>query len=97
MNPFPTALAILRDATNEKANAEERLERARAEVQRLLTEQGLDKAEAAGVGKVSWTQGANTKKTDWQRVAKEAGATPELIAAFTEEKPGPRTFRFTPA
>ena len=44
-------------------------------------------------GTVSWTANADGRKTDWQRLARFLGATPELIKAFTEDTPGSRVFR----
>lgn len=96
MNPFQTALARLRDAAKACDAAEAARDEARTEVQRLMTEQGIDEAAVAGVGSVTWRQSKGRQTTDWESVAKDLGATPEQIAARTAEKPGPRTFRFTP-
>lgn len=43
---------------------------------------------------LTWKSAKDSMKTDWEAIAKELGATPELIAAHTEAKPGSR--RFTP-
>jgi putative phage-type endonuclease len=48
-------------------------------------------------GKISWKQNREGQATDWKAVAKEAGATAELIAAHTTIKAGSRPFRFTAA
>lgn len=96
MNPFQTALARLRDAAKACDAAEAARDEARTEVQRLMTEQGIDEAAVAGVGSVTWRGSKARKVTDWESVAHDLGATPEQIAARTAEKPGPRTFRFTP-
>jgi hypothetical protein len=39
-----------------------------------------------------WKQDKPRKEVDWQAVALASGATPEIIAKFTEEKPGSRRF-----
>lgn len=96
MNPFQTALTRLRDARVAFDAAETAHDEAKAEVQRLMDEQGIDEASVAGVGAVTWRGSKARKATDWESVAKDLGATPEQIAAHTAEKPGPRTFRFTP-
>lgn len=43
---------------------------------------------------LTWKSAKDSMKTDWEAIAKELGATPELIASHTEAKPGAR--RFTP-
>mgnify|MGYP000149067445 CR=1 FL=1 len=65
-------------------------------VLRVFQLRGIDEAAVAGVGAVTWRQSKGRQTTDWESVAKDLGATPEQIAARTAEKPGPRTFRFTP-
>jgi putative phage-type endonuclease len=52
--------------------------------------------EAAGLQvegfQCTWKQDKPRKEVDWQAVALASGATPEIIAKFTEEKPGSRRF-----
>jgi hypothetical protein len=53
-----------------------------------------DAAELEGPGfLIRWRNARPTLETDWQAVAREVGATPELISKFTTVKTGPRTFR----
>lgn len=53
--------------------------------------------EAAGVagawGRISWKQNRDGSKTDWEAVAKQLGASPELIAQFTKMTTGARPFK----
>lgn len=48
---------------------------------------------ADGAKLATWRSNKESAKTDWKAVALEAGASPELIARFTEHKPGARVFR----
>lgn len=46
-----------------------------------------------GAKLATWRSSKESVKTDWKTVALEAGASPDLIARFTEHKPGARVFR----
>lgn len=46
-------------------------------------------------GNVTWKNTAGRKTTQWQNVAKEAGASQELIDKYTKQGEAGRTFRFT--
>jgi putative phage-type endonuclease len=48
---------------------------------------------AGGAKLATWRSNKECVKTDWKAVALEAGASPDLIARFTEHKPGARVFR----
>jgi putative phage-type endonuclease len=45
--------------------------------------------------KATWGKCKDGKKVDWEAVAKELGAAPEVISRHTKTKPGHRTLRFT--
>ncbi len=45
--------------------------------------------------RISWKSNKGKAVTNWAAVAQELKASPELVAKHTEEKPGPRVFRFT--
>lgn len=45
--------------------------------------------------RVTWRQNKPSKKTDWERVARAAGASDELIAEHTREVEGPRVLRYS--
>ena len=47
-------------------------------------------------GKILWRQSKPRRKTDWEDVAREANASPDLIERFTKELPGARPFLFKP-
>ena len=42
--------------------------------------------------KITWKKSKGTSKTDWEAVAKAAGASPDLVAKFTTEGQGSRRF-----
>ncbi len=46
-----------------------------------------------GFGRITWSNNKDSERTDWEAVAKAAGATDELIRSHTINKPGPRVFR----
>lgn len=45
------------------------------------------------VGKVTWKASKDRASTNWEAVAKEAGASDEIIRKHTQSKPGPRVLR----
>ena len=47
----------------------------------------------SGLGRFTWRQNKDSRKTAWQDVAMKAGAGPELIEAHTTVAPGARVFR----
>ena len=52
--------------------------------------------ESEGVsGLCSWKQNKPSEKVDWEAVAREAGASPELVTKFTTTKPGARVLRLS--
>lgn len=52
---------------------------------------------AGAFGRISWKHNKPSSKTDWEAVARELGATDEVISKHTSSKPGPRVFRVTAA
>lgn len=84
--------AQYREAGEMEATAKERKQEARNHLQALI-------GEAAGmVGdgwKLSWKARKTTTETDWEALALRFKPAPEMIAAHTKEKAGPRVFRLT--
>jgi putative phage-type endonuclease len=85
-------IASLRAARTERDTAEQRVS---------LIEQQLKLfvGDADGVtspaGRISWRCNKPSQKTDWEAIAKELSAPPEIVSKHTHERPGPRVFRVT--
>lgn len=62
---------------------------------RIKQKIGLADGMIGSWGKITWRTNKEAQKTDWQAVARAAGATSDLIAAHTETKPGARVLRLT--
>lgn len=79
-----------RTAKAEEEAAEERKSLARAQVCALIgPAAGMD---LGGGLRVTWKAARESLHTDWERVARAAGATEEQIAAHTDARPGSRRF-----
>lgn len=89
-----SSLALAERYARAKAAADaanEELERYKSALQAVI-------GEAAGIEcdayKITWKNNKASAKTDWEAVARECGASEEIIKAHTQTKPGPRVFRF---
>jgi len=83
----------LRLVRGEGKRAEERQATLENQIKRLI---GDYPGIVTPLGKATWKKAKDSERTDWPVVAQVAGATPSLIARYTETKPGTRRFLFTP-
>jgi predicted phage-related endonuclease len=80
----------LREASARAEAAQAEAEEARNHLKALIADaEGM----AGRFGTVRWTRSRASTRTDWEAVARAAGASPELIASHTTVVPGPRVFR----
>lgn len=80
-----------------KAMADEEDAKKRKEEAQVWLKQRIGNAEGIWSGngwKATWKNSKGTEKIDWEKVAREAGASPALISRFTETIPGSRRFLF---
>lgn len=93
-DPITAALVRQVVATHEERKAAEAAyEVAKQNLQVVLGDASAVVAE--GVGKVSWRKANGTLKTEWEAVAREAGADDALIAKHTRSVGGSRRFLVT--
>lgn len=80
----------LRDAAIAVKTAELEEAKIKAQLQdRIGDAEGLD---CGPLGRVTWRKTKDGEKTNWEAVAREAGASQEIIDMFTAPKPGVRRF-----
>lgn len=91
--PEADAMArALRDARTRREQAERDEKELRQRLEQLIGEaEGL----AGAWGRISWRRSKDRLVTDWEQVAREAGATEEIIQRHTAARPGSRVFRPT--
>lgn len=100
---YPRHAAKLLPSNSLAGELARRLAATKAEIKRLEQDETLvaqqlraELGDAEGVeGLVTYRATKDRSTTDWEAVARAAGATPELIAAHTTTKPGPRVLRPT--
>jgi predicted phage-related endonuclease len=92
LEPWDEALRealLAREARAEVAAAEERQRRHDNRLREMIgTHEGID-------GAATWRNNKDSRKTDWEAVARACGATAEIIGQHTETKPGARVLRLT--
>lgn len=76
------------EATRDEAVAAYEAARARVEA-RIGDAEGV---EAPGLGRVTWRSAKDSQSTDWKGLAAALRPDPELVAQFTQTKPGARRF-----
>ena len=86
------ALVELANAKARKAKAEADEADAKRVAMALLQDNEVLKSADGTKVLATWKNNKNSSKTDWEAVAREAGATPELVAKHTTVKPGARVF-----
>src|SRR5690606_3922820 len=100
----PANTQPMRSATAEEMDLLRRLAAARAkakaaneekELLEAMVKQAIGDAEgiSASFGRVTWRKNKDSRKVDWEAVARELGASDDLIKKHTTIKPGPRVLR----
>jgi len=92
--PAPPEALFWLDALRQARDQRKALEAAEAEARAALEEiigpaAGLD---AGAAGRVTWKATKGSARVDWEAIARDLGATPEVIAKFTTTTPGSRRF-----
>lgn len=100
----PANTQPMRSATAEEMDLLRRLAAARAKAQaaneekellEAMVKQAIGDAEgiSASFGRVTWKKNKDSRKVNWEAVARELGASDDLIEKHTTTKPGPRVLR----
>ncbi len=85
-----TAAAQAKDAEVQIRAHAQRLEEAKNTLKQAIGQaRGLEGA----FGRVTWVTNKESERTDWEAVARAAGASEDLIKSHTVKKAGPRVFR----
>ena len=83
-------LKVAYEAEGQMRKAAQDLELAKNNIKALI---GDKRGIRGDFGTVSWSRSKDSRRTDWQAVAKSSMASDEAVSLHTTTKPGPRVFR----